>query len=75
MEENGVTVEEYTGARDVDKPLPWDFIDFGVTKKYMLKEYEKALKEEITEPCKRKCNGCGAKRMGECRMYSEEEKK
>lgn len=75
LEENGVTVEEYTGARDVDKPLPWDFIDFGVTKKYMLKEYEKALKEEITEPCKRKCNGCGAKRMGECRMYSEEEKK
>ena len=75
LEENGVTVEEYTGARDVDKPLPWDFIDFGVTKKYMLKEYEKALKEEITEPCKRKCNGCGAKRMGECRMYSKEEKK
>lgn len=75
LEENGVTVEEYTGARDVDKPLPWDFIDFGVTKKYMLKEYEKALKEEITEPCKRKCNGCGAKRMGECRMYFEEEKK
>lgn len=75
LEENGVTVEEYTGARNVDKPLPWDFIDFGVTKKYMLKEYEKALKEEITEPCKRKCNGCGAKRMGECRMYSEEGKK
>lgn len=74
LEENGVKVEDYTGKRDIDKPLPWDFIDFGVTKKYMLNEYEKALRGETTEPCKYNCNGCGARKMGACHMYSSEGK-
>ena len=71
LRENGVKIEDYTGKRDLNASLPWDFIDFGVTKKYMLKEYEKALRGETTEPCKYACNGCGAKRFGECRMYDE----
>lgn len=71
IEENGINVSEYTAGREVEKPLPWDFIDFGVTKTYLLKEYGKALEGKTTEPCKLNCNGCGANRMGECRKYKE----
>ena len=46
--------------RSLEEILPWDFIDAGVTKKFMLREYKKALNEEITLNCKTKCSGCGA---------------
>lgn len=69
--ECNVDIKKYTGARKTDEVLPWDFIDFGTTREYLLKEYEKGLRGETTEPCKYKCNGCGAQRMGKCRMYKE----
>ena len=71
LEECHVDVKKYTGERKTDEVLPWDFIDFGTTRKYLLGEYEKGLRAETTEPCKFKCNGCGAQRMGVCRMYKE----
>ncbi len=51
-----------------DEILPWDFIDIGVTKKFMKNEYEKALKAETTPDCKTKCSGCGASKLcnGKC---------
>lgn len=73
LEEEGINISEYTGEHDENKPLPWDFIDFGVTRAYLLKELHKALKGETTEPCKHNCQGCGAKRFGECRQYLSEE--
>ncbi len=72
LDECGVDIKKYTGERKMDEVLPWDFIDFGTTRQYLAKEYEKALRGETTEPCKHKCNGCGANRMGKCRMYKEE---
>jgi radical SAM family uncharacterized protein len=75
IDECGVDVNKYTSARDLDEDLPWDFIDFGVTKNYLLGEYKKALKGETTEPCKHNCNGCGASRFAPCRKYAAEEKK
>ncbi len=74
IEENGINVSDYTGLHDENKPLPWDFIDFGVSKDYFLKEWRKALKGETTPPCKHKCNGCGASKLGECRFYIKGEK-
>ncbi len=71
LNECGVDVKKYTGERKKDEVLPWDFIDFGTTREYLLKEYEKGLRGETTEPCKHKCNACGAQRMGKCRMYKE----
>lgn len=71
LDECGVDIKKYTGERKTDEVLPWDFIDFGTTREYLLKEYEKGLRGETTEPCKHKCNGCGAQRMGKCRMYKE----
>ena len=46
--------------RGLDEILPWDFINIGVTKKFMLKEYENSLKGIVTPNCAEKCSGCGA---------------
>ncbi|HPE94826.1 MAG TPA: TIGR03960 family B12-binding radical SAM protein [Bacillota bacterium] len=43
-----------------DELLPWDFIDIGVTKKFLVSEAEKALCAETTPDCRTKCSGCGA---------------
>lgn len=45
--------------RELDEVLPWDFIDVGVSKEYLLREYEKALKGELTNDCRLGCTGCG----------------
>ncbi len=62
--ECGLDVEFYTREKSVDEILPWDFIDCGVTKEFLKREWEKAQREEISENCKLKCQGCGAARFG-----------
>ncbi len=47
-----------------DEILPWDFIDAGVTKKFLIHEWEQAKKETVTPNCRQKCSGCGAMRYG-----------
>lgn len=69
LAECNVNIASYTGERKTDQVLPWDFIDFGVKKTYLLKEWQKALKGETTPPCKHKCTGCGASAMASCRFY------
>lgn len=61
FDKNGVSIEFYNEReRSTDEILPWDFIDIGVTKAFLKKEWEKAKKGEITPNCKEKCQGCGA---------------
>jgi hypothetical protein len=48
--------------RSTDEIFPWDFIDIGVTKEFLKKEWERAQQEEVTPNCRRKCSGCGAAR-------------
>jgi radical SAM superfamily enzyme YgiQ (UPF0313 family) len=61
FEKNGISIEFYNEReRSTDEILPWDFIDIGVTKAFLKKEWEKAQKGEITPNCKEKCQGCGA---------------
>jgi len=61
----GVSVDFYTTReRSLDEIFPWDFIDAGITKEFLKREWVKALNEEITLNCKEKCNGCGAGRFG-----------
>jgi len=62
----GLTMDEFTCAIDVNKELPWDFIDCGVTKKYLLLQRELAYKGVTTKNCREGCNGCGANRLGVC---------
>jgi radical SAM family uncharacterized protein len=58
--EAGIDFDFYaTRARDYDEILPWDHIDIGVTKKFLMKENEKA-KDIVTTPnCREKCSACG----------------
>jgi len=44
--------------------FPWDFIDIGVTKEFMLREWKTALGECVTPNCRQRCSGCGAKTFG-----------
>ncbi|HOD93396.1 MAG TPA: TIGR03960 family B12-binding radical SAM protein [Clostridia bacterium] len=43
----------------INQKLPWDFIDIGVTKSFLKKEYQKAFIEKTTDNCREKCNACG----------------
>lgn len=55
--------------REFDEILPWDFIEIGVTKKYLEKEAKNAYAEKTTRNCKEGCTGCGAQTLlkgGEC---------
>ncbi len=61
FEENGVDIPFYTSReRSEDEIFPWDFIDIGVSKKFLLKEYQRAKGEVVTPNCKESCSGCGA---------------
>ena len=60
FKETGVDIEFYTlRERSTDEILPWDFIDAGVTKKFLIREWEQAKAEIVTPNCRQKCSGCG----------------
>lgn len=62
--ENGIDPLFYTARkRSFDEVLPWDHMDYGVTKKFLIKENEKAHRGETTASCREKCAGCGAARL------------
>ncbi len=61
FDKNGLSIEFYNEReRNTDEILPWDFIDIGVTKAFLMREWERAKNGEITPNCKEKCQGCGA---------------
>ncbi len=65
FKECGIDPDFYTvRERSLDEIFPWDFIDCGVTKDFLKREWLKAKSEEISENCKAKCQGCGAARFG-----------
>jgi hypothetical protein len=45
--------------RALDELLPWDHISVGVSKKFLLREYRKALAGETTDDCRKRCYACG----------------
>ncbi|WP_415713619.1 TIGR03960 family B12-binding radical SAM protein [Maridesulfovibrio sp.] len=60
MEEEGLTPEEYTGARDHDARLPWDHLSSGVSKRFLLAELKRGISEKITGDCRyEECRNCG----------------
>ncbi len=65
MEECGLSVDFYTHReRSLEEILPWDFIDCGVTKDFLKREWQKAQRGEVSENCSQKCQGCGAAAFG-----------
>ncbi len=51
-------------AFGLDEILPWDIIDCGVTKEFLLRERAKAYAAATTPNCREQCSGCGANRLG-----------
>ncbi len=47
-----------------DEILPWDMIDIGVTKAFLLRERKNAYAEKTTPSCAEQCSGCGANKLG-----------
>ena len=67
LAENGIGDDYYAvSGLDTDAPLPWDIIDCGVDRSYLLGEYDKAFAEETTPDCRVRCNSCGINRHLKC---------
>ena len=65
MDENGVSRYFYNyRERGKNEIFPWDFIDIGVSKNFLYREYENSLQEKVTPNCRAKCSGCGAAKFG-----------
>lgn len=65
--DTGVDPNFYTvRQRSYDEILPWDFIDPFVTKEFLIRENEKALKGDTTQDCRIQCAGCGMNRKTDC---------
>lgn len=52
-----------TRERSLDEIFPWDFIDAGVSRKFLIREWKRAMAEEVTPNCAIKCAGCSADRF------------
>lgn len=60
FKETGIDGDFYAlRERQLEEIFPWDFIEPGVTKEYLIKEYEKAKEEELTRDCRLGCTNCG----------------
>lgn len=62
FEKCGIEPDFYTKRlRDDNEIFPWDFIDVGITKEFLLREWKTALSEKVTPNCRMRCSACGAK--------------
>ena len=60
LAETGINPDFYNiRVRDYEEILPWDFVDVGVSKKFLISESEKAKRGETTQNCREGCSGCG----------------
>lgn len=61
----GIDMDFYTTReRSLDEIFPWDFIDCGVSKDFLMREWLKAQSETVSPNCRVACQGCGANRFG-----------
>lgn len=69
FEKNGIDPHFYTKRkREFTELLPWDHLDYGVSRKFLEKENLKAHESQTTPHCRIKCSGCGANKLngGNC---------
>ncbi len=65
FEECGISIDFYNlRQRSTEEILPWDFIDCGVSREFLIREWNQAQKGEVTLNCRQRCNGCGAATFG-----------
>lgn len=64
FEDCGLDIAFYAHReRGLDELLPWDHIDAGISKSFLKREYEKAMKAQTTRDCREGCNGCGLQKL------------
>ncbi len=69
FEEAGISMAFYANRRrSFDEVLPWEHLDYGVSKAYLRRENEKAAESRTTPHCRARCGGCGADKLngGKC---------
>lgn len=72
--ECGIDIGFYTTReRSPDEIFPWDFIDCGVTKDFLKREWNKAMAQTGSPNCRIQCQGCGANRFGGGVCYETKE--
>lgn len=72
FEECGIDPEFYSSRkREYDEIMPWDHLDYGVTKKFLINENKLAHSAVITKNCREQCAGCGATCFGEGVCYEK----
>ena len=62
----GVQKQAYKAEIGINETLAWDFINVGITKKFLQKEYEKSKRNEVTGGCQTGCKNCGL--QGRCTL-------
>ena len=61
----GFNLDFYTlREREKEEKFPWDFIDIGVRRDFLWREWERAEKAQLTPNCREACSGCGAASYG-----------
>jgi radical SAM family uncharacterized protein len=61
----GIDMDFYNKReRKEDEIFPWDFIDVGISKDFLLREWKNAIQESVTPNCRMRCSGCGARQFG-----------
>ncbi len=70
--ETGIDPYFYSNRkRDYKELLPWDHIDAGVSKEFLISENEKAFKEKVTADCRKGCTNCGINQSFNCKVYGD----
>ena len=65
FQDHNIDIDFYTHReRSLEEILPWDFINIGVSRRFLEQEWERAKRAETTPNCKQQCSGCGAAIFG-----------
>lgn len=65
FENTGIDPDFYTlRQRGSDELFPWDFIEIGVKKDFLYREWNRAMEGTVTPNCRQQCSGCGAAVFG-----------
>ena len=65
FEELGIDPWFYVSrTRSDDEIFPWDILDCGVTKSFLLREWHTSQQAKISKNCANQCMGCGARQYG-----------
>ncbi len=75
FKKTGINPDDYLSEKRLNEPLPWDFIDIGVSRKFLESEWEKARNESLTKYCLKQCAKCGIEKEYKCRELLAEKVK